>query len=290
MAIHSSIALSFGGKNEDDFDLTLQRCDTDHETACPLHWHDCFEIIYVRTGVFHVVLGDKEFVLTEEDIAVIPPRTIHATNSSMGERFDSIVYGYTESLLYTPDLSISNLQYLAPFRKLRPYADYILRGDSAAVVQLRDLLRQGAEIYESHDAMRVLNMRINILSVHALLYSIYAFTSQDAHLSSYLIDTQNYIEKHLPDDISPYTIAREIHISYSHLARVVQAEMGMTISELITSMRINSAEQIFMEHPTISVTECALAVGFSDVSYFIKQFRKHKGMNPRSFLKMIQKI
>jgi AraC-like DNA-binding protein len=65
---------------------------------------------------------------------------------------------------------------------------------------------------------------------------------------------------------------------------------GMTVSELITSMRINLAEQIFLNNPGISVTECALAAGFSDSSYFIKQFRRHKGMSPKSLLKMLGQV
>jgi len=71
---------------------------------------------------------------------------------------------------------------------------------------------------------------------------------------------------------------------------MVRAEMGMTVSELITSMRINLAEQIFLNNPGISVTECALAAGFSDSSYFIKQFRRHKGMSPKSLLKMLGQV
>ena len=290
MAINGNIDLCFGRKNQDDFDLTFQHGNVSSDSFYPKHWHDCFEIIYLLSGKFNVTIGDQEFQLGAEDIAVIPPLTVHSTRSGIGECFDSIVYGYTESVIYTPDLSISNLNYLAPFRKLRPYDEYILRGDSSKVAQLRSLIKQGAEIFKSRDALRVINMRANILSVHALLYSIYAFASKSAHSSAYLTEAQNYIENHLPSDISPYDIARETHISYSHLARIVRDEIGMTISQLITSMRINSAEQIFMNNPGISVTECALAAGFSDTSYFIKQFRRQKGMSPKSYLKMIGQI
>lgn len=288
MAIQGNIDLQFGRKNEDDFDLTFQSNDGSHAIYNAVHWHDCFEILYVLSGQFHITIGDQAFDLGAEDIAVIPPRTSHSTRSDIGESFHSIVYGYTESLIYTPDLSISNLHYLAPFRKLRPYDTYILQGNSSHVVQLRQLLLEGTEIFKSHDVLRTLYMRINILNIHALLYSIYAFTSLNARASLYLVEAQNYIEKHLPNDISPYDLAREIHISYSHLARMVRAEMGMTISELVTSMRINFAEQIFMNHPDISVTECAFDAGFSNVSYFIKQFHHYKGITPKQFCQMIK--
>ena len=290
MAISGNINLCFGRKDQDDFDLTFQQCDDSRESFYQNHWHDCFEIIYVLSGKYHVTIGEREFQLGDGDIAVIPPLTIHSTRSGIGEYYDSIVYGYTESVIYTPDLSISNLKYLAPFRKLRPYDEYILRGDGSMVVQLRSLIKQGADIFISRDALRAINMRANILSVHATLYSIYGFASESSRSSSYLVEAQEYIEKQLPSDISPYEIAREIHISYSHLARMVRAEMGMTVSELITSMRINLAEQIFLNNPGISVTECALAAGFSDSSYFIKQFRRHKGMSPKSLLKMLGQV
>ena len=106
MAISGNINLCFGRKNQDDFDLTFQQSDGSRESFYPNHWHDCFEIIYVLSGKFNVTIGEREFQLGAEDIAVIPPLTIHSTRSGIGERFDSIVYGYTESVIYTPDLSI----------------------------------------------------------------------------------------------------------------------------------------------------------------------------------------
>ncbi|WP_406807622.1 helix-turn-helix domain-containing protein [Clostridium perfringens] len=38
----------------------------------------------------------------------------------------------------------------------------------------------------------------------------------------------------------------------------------------------------------LSITEIALNCGFNDVSYFIKTFKKHKGLTPKQYLKSLK--
>ena len=278
MSIKGSIDLRFGRKNEDDFDLSFDRNDGKVTAGCAPHWHDCFELICVRSGIRRVTLGGAEFTLEKGDIAVIPPGVEHSTSSQPGKGFDTLVYGYTSTLIYTPDISLTNLRYLAPFRKPRNMDEYILRGGEKTE-QLRRLIETGGAIFRSHDPLRVLKMRANILGVHALLCEIYSIPGR-GDLPSYIADAQNYIEDRLPGKISPYDIAAALHMSYSNFCRIVKNELNITPSELITSMRVDLAEQMLISSPGMSVTECAFAAGFSDTSHFIRRFRQYKGVSP----------
>ena len=44
---------------------------------------------------------------------------------------------------------------------------------------------------------------------------------------------------------------------------------------------------IRLAHSDENITEIALATGFNDISYFIKTFRKYKGISPLKYQKTI---
>ncbi len=289
MSIKGNIDLCFGSKDTEDFDLTLMRNVPDRVRKCDRHWHDCFEIMSVYTGRCEVNIGGSSFMLEAGDIAVIPPRLVHSTYNEPDWGFTGLVYGYTESVIYSPDLSISNLKYLSPFRSYRPVGEYILRGGMDCTARVRKILDRGAEIFESRDVLRAIRMRANILELHAELYSLYSFSNLPEKAFGHLLEAQKYIEAQLPNEISPYEVAREIHISYSHLSRIIKSELDMTVSELIMSMRIDLAERLFIEDHDINVTECALRVGFGDTSYFIKRFKQLKSISPGEYIKLIRR-
>ena len=287
MGIKSSIPLCFGSKLTDDFDITLQKSDGTRSERCPLHWHDCFEILYVTSGSRGISINDQNFILSEGDIAVIPPHSVHYTYKANDFPCSSIVFGYTEPIIYTSDISFSNMKYLAPFRYMKSGRNCVLRGDSDWLSDLRALLTKGSEIFFAKGTARELRMRSVILEIHALLYEIFMFSAEkDERSLGYLLDAQIYIENHITEKISPYDVADAIHISYSHLARIARSSMNLTVSELITQLRINLAEQLLMTDREMSITDCALASGFDDVSYFIKIFRSAKGVSPGKFRKL----
>lgn len=288
MSIKGNIELCFGNKDTEDFDLTFIENNIS-EQKCKPHWHDCFEILLILTGKCEVTICNEQFILNKGDVAVIPPRMTHSTYSKAEWNYSGLVYGYTEYVIYSPDLSISNLNYLSPFRAMRKPYEYILPADSEQVRDIRETMLKGFDIFKTDSPLRTINMRKNILELHSVIYSLYAFREKMCDVPKYLLDTQKYIEEHLPCNISPYEIAREIHISYSHLSRIVKNYCNMTISQLITSMRIDLAEQIFISDNSINVTECAMKVGFSDVSYFINKFKKAKGISPGEYLKLLKR-
>ncbi len=124
-------------------------------------------------------------------------------------------------------------------------------------------------------------MRSVILEVHAILYELYRYGSApDARTLGYISAAESYIEAHIAEELTPSILARELHISYSHLSRLCRSALGQTLSEVIRGMRLNLAEELLRTEPELTVTECAMRVGYSSVAYFIRQFRESKGMTP----------
>ena len=75
-------------------------------------------------------------------------------------------------------------------------------------------------------------------------------------------------------------ISKELGLSRVHLFRKMKAIAGMTPSAFIKDFRMKKAKAIFSKNPSAPIAEVAYSVGFQDVKYFGKCFKKHFGKSP----------
>ena len=88
-----------------------------------------------------------------------------------------------------------------------------------------------------------------------------------------------YIQTHLSDDLSLQKISGNINISSSYLSRMFNQEVQQSISNYITQVRVNKAEEL-LQFSQMSIQNIASYVGFHDFNYFSKCFKKYKHITP----------
>ena len=98
----------------------------------------------------------------------------------------------------------------------------------------------------------------------------------------------NYIDQHLATELSLSVLAETFDKNPSYLSNAFKKEVGDTITEYINKARIQASLRYF-NTTNMSVGEVADAVGISDFGYFSKLFKKHVGVSPREYKKMIDK-
>ncbi len=109
-----------------------------------------------------------------------------------------------------------------------------------------------------------------------------AASSMDEQLLNRLLKVfENHIEE---PEFSIDQLAREIGISRIHLNRKIQAMTNHSTSDFIRTLRLQRAARL-LKNASGSVSEIAYKVGFNNLSYFSKTFRKHFGKLPSDFFK-----
>ena len=285
--MRSSIPLDFGRKDQHDFSFSVTLAKSG--CFCPEHWHDCFEIIYVTDGKLRAGVSGEELFVSKGDVLVLPPRTIHIIHAE--EKNASIqVFGYTENLIASPEISMFNMKYLSLFFSHGKSCVRAFRAGEGKTEVFVSLLEEALDAYMKEGFCREILVRSKILAVHACLAEMYLEGRKERGESSkYLSDAERYIENNIGRDISPYEIAEALHVSYSHLSRIINEESGYPIGELILRMKINHAESIMTTEKEKGITEIALSVGFNSVSYFTRIFKRMRGVTPSAFRKMLRK-
>ncbi len=107
---------------------------------------------------------------------------------------------------------------------------------------------------------------------------------QTRHAKNYqrLEKTLGFIEAHYNESISVDRIAKEVYLSPSRLSHIVKDELGITLRECVTKMRVDKAKNLLREKE-LSISQIALDVGYPDQSYFTKVFKKVEKCTPKTF-------
>ena len=74
-------------------------------------------------------------------------------------------------------------------------------------------------------------------------------------------------------------LARMCHMSYSNFAKVFWENYGRSCKEYIQYIRLNKAQNLLL-NPDFDLDYIAQETGFCDCSYFIRQYKKWRGITP----------
>lgn len=92
-----------------------------------------------------------------------------------------------------------------------------------------------------------------------------------------------YIDEHYDNpNINLPMVADQFDMSIYTLSSIFNEMMGMSFRVYIVNRRIEESKRLLLS-TEMSVKEVAFEVGFRDVSYFIKLFKKDTGVTPNKF-------
>ena len=100
--------------------------------------------------------------------------------------------------------------------------------------------------------------------------------------------TLKYVEEHYNDG-SLGELANLLHYDFAWLSREIKRKMGKTYTELVQEKRLSQA-CYFLKNTNLSVDDIAIQVGYDNVSYFHRLFKKDFGMTPHRYRKSQIKI
>jgi len=92
----------------------------------------------------------------------------------------------------------------------------------------------------------------------------------------------DFIEAHYDEPLTVEQIAREVYLSASRLSHIVKGELGVTLGNYISKVRIDKAKGL-LRGRELPISQIALEVGFPDQSYFTKVFKKIEKCTPKVF-------
>lgn len=93
-----------------------------------------------------------------------------------------------------------------------------------------------------------------------------------------------YIHKNFSESISLQLIADIVYLNRTYFSELFKKETGVNFVEYLNCIRIVKAAEL-LKKEDISLIKAAVSVGFANVPYFIKVFKKYMGNTPSDYKK-----
>jgi AraC family transcriptional activator of pobA len=97
-----------------------------------------------------------------------------------------------------------------------------------------------------------------------------------------LKEMETMVDTNFRKNKKPSFYASQMNMTLKHLNRICRTCLNKTTSEIITDRVILEAKRM-LKQPAFSVNEISDELGFEDVSYFIRLFKKQTGDTPLRF-------
>jgi AraC family transcriptional regulator, melibiose operon regulatory protein len=260
------------------------------------HWHYYIELLYFIDGGAKVFLSGKSYEINSGDFILISSREVHAISSEVGLQTRYIVIKFDPEVLYTTSKTIFETKYILPFTMSQQMQQKIFRENELRNTPISELL---SEVYYeclNRNYGFELAVRSNIGRIFLWVLRnwekkgiIIKFESPQKEFDSKkLQQVLDYLDRHYSEDISVEEMAKKCSMSYSYFSRFFKKIMRKTFKEYLNYVRITEAEKLLL-NSDLNITEVALNTGFTNTSYFIKQFKRYKNISPKQFKKITLK-
>jgi two-component system response regulator YesN len=108
------------------------------------------------------------------------------------------------------------------------------------------------------------------------------YTSQDAKKMQQLKPAVEFMQCNYDQPLTLPDIAKAVHLSVSRLAHLFREQMGVTIVDYLTNIRINHAKRMLLTTDN-NCTRICYEVGYNNQSYFTRVFKQITGLTPLQF-------
>lgn len=253
-------------------------------TVSGMHFHDEIEFLRIDHGEFLCHIGDSKVKCRAGDIIYIASRVPHAT--------ETLVYGTKTTMLQfavsnynSVEISKSLYRFLsageAPFhvfkldtdenRLISSYIDRICTETLSQKPGFDHFISSGV-----HSIIGHLYRDSLIQDAEAIFNNRYVYK---------LMPVLTYIDDHYSDQINLPLLSGILNMNPAYFCRVFKKATNSTFTEYLNFVRILKSEKLLTSNSG-SVSEIALNVGFSSVSYFNRVFKRFKGVSPSVYRKI----
>lgn len=118
------------------------------------------------------------------------------------------------------------------------------------------------------------------------MWVFYELFKGETHESIYTKKIRNYVAENIERKITVTELSENLKINAVYCGAVFKKETGETILNYVNRMKITRAEEMLI-FDNLSVSEVAYQLGFDDIFYFSRLFKKISGFSPSAYKKSI---
>ena len=257
---------------------------------------------YVLGQDWQIVLADQEF----EGLLVMPFEAPYQINFEKWKRdvektlfYGSVNLDQSESLFsyYDPIYRViiqGNLQQIIDELTL---LEKIVLENTPRVSITKQLFTQFVmDVFHLFEHLKADDMTDIVKNIHAIttFEDLVAYTKETLtsffgqyRMNENVVSVLEVIGRDYQKELSLKDISKDLFINPVYLGQLIKKETNSTFAELLNKQRIKAAQQLLLS-TNDSIEDICYTVGYSNVGYFYKVFRKLCGKSPKAYRKQVE--
>lgn len=269
-------------RGTEDFPFAFFYVDKDHSRYNMVpHWHTEVELVRILEGEFHATLNSNLYTAHKGDIIFINSETVH--------------HGHPVDCVYECIVFHGDFLYSGKFDNLS-----FIKNILDCECRVKEFFPLGSGkthtalngIFEAITADEAVRKFLVISAFYSFFATVYEQKEYEHNIGGSALANDksiamlkrilSFLRENYDRPITLETLSAAINKSPKYLGCFFKRMTGKTPIEYLNEYRIEKAVRK-LRLTEASVTDIAFSCGFSDLSYFIKTFKKVKGTSPGKY-------
>ena len=227
--------------------------------------YDYYVFEYVVKGVGHIETPEAKYTVKAGDFYFLNKKRYHIYYADADDPYEKIFVVLKGSFV---DFLVSS---------------YHLN-DSVYIknCNLNGPMNQIINLLRAEDNINYNRLAMSVLEIFQRVFPApYYGKSNTNHLPEII---KNYIDSHITEKITLDDISKNLYVSKSHIERAFKQEYGQTPIAYCMNQKISHVASMLVT-TNYPISRISQQLGFSDVKYMTKCFKKAKGKTPSKYRK-----
>jgi AraC-like DNA-binding protein len=247
-------------------------------------------LLFVQTGECEVEVEGAHFLLSDGDLCLIQPNTLHTLRGHT----DTITPYLHLDIFFNPrreegfptrggQVSLSSHAHLLQPRLADlDWLDVPVLLSPINPVQFRSTLLKAVETWQQGDTLSRLDADHLAITLILSLFRQYGHVPSVAARAHSLSWVPAYLSFNIGEPLTVAQMARRANLSPSRFGVVFRQQFGLSPHQYLLRLRIQHAQSL-LTTTDLPLREIAQACGFADVHHFSKAFKRIVGVSPGAY-------
>lgn len=264
-------------------DFWMEHRYSSHGYRLSRHFENVYQLLFMMNGKIRYQVKDQQYEVTKGGMIVL--------NTMEEHTLEVLEYPYERYIIQIrPEFFSQEVKYpevIAMFIKRPANFSHLLSVSEPVWNYLYGIIKEMETEYQNQRAYWELfvgaDLRRMFITIFRECADVLAMMKIGTGVTV-AYNVMNYLNHHFTEDMNVDRIATALFLNRDYIAHVFKEETGFSLMGYVISLRINRAKLLLSE-TNRPITDVAVDCGYTNFTYFSKQFRKHTGMSPSAFRK-----
>ena len=253
----------------------------------PAHRHNYVEMIYMSQGSIRQRIDGEELILREGELLLMNQDTVQeiwpAGKEDIAVNFIILPEFFDRTLQIMGDEENQLRDFIVGCLTGKDQTIRYLHFQVSDVLPIQNLVENlvWTILHRQPNRRSIHQVTMGLLFLQLMNYTERIQVGEEHREQGVLLAVYRYIEEHYRNG-QLGDLAGELHYDVCNMSRMIHRMTGRTYTELLQEKRLRQAA-FLLETTRLPVTDIADAVGYENMSYFHRIFRKKYGSSPKEY-------